>query len=141
MATETVVYVTYEEAVEAHIELMHYLGETRFGVFDHSLIKSALARPTWAAKYVGADLEAQAATLLYGLIKNHPWVGGNKRTATALTDMFLQRNGLEIIAAVDKLVELVLAVEANEWLLPEIEDWMRQHVQRVGTAITAINQS
>lgn len=141
MATETVVYVTYEEAVEAHIELMQYLGETRFGVFDHTLIKSALARPTWAAKYVEADLEAQAATLLYGLIKNHPWVGGNKRTATALTDMFLQRNGLEIIAAVDEVVELVLAVEADKWLLPEIENWMRQHVQHVGTVITAIRQN
>jgi prophage maintenance system killer protein len=55
--------------------------------------------------------------------------------------MFLQRNGLEIIAAVDELVELVLAVEANEWLLPEIENWMRQHVQHVGIAITAIRQN
>lgn len=141
MATETVVYVTYEEAVRAHIELMRYLGETRFGVFDHALIRSALARPAWAATYSEAALQAQAASLLYGLIKNHPWTGGNKRTATALTDMFLQRNGLEIIAAVDEVVELVLAVEANEWLLPEIENWMRQHVQHVGTAITAIRQS
>lgn len=136
MATETVVYVTYEEAVESHIELMRYLGETRFGVFDHTLIKSALARPAWAAIYVGADLQAQAATLLYGLIKNHPWVGGNKRTATTLADLFLQRNRLEIIATLDELVELVQAVEADEWLLPEIEKWMRQHVQHAGTSIT-----
>jgi death-on-curing protein len=136
-----VVYLTYEEAVDAHIELMRYLGEIRFGVFDHTLIKSALARPAWAAVYAGADVRAQAATLLYGMIKNHPWAGGNKRTATALADLFLQRNGFEIIAGVDELLELVLAVEANEWLLPEIESWMRQHVQYIGSAYTAVHQN
>lgn len=136
MATEEVVYLSYDEAVEAHEELMHYWGETRFGVFDYTLIESALARPKWAALYTGADLEAQAATLLYGLIKNHPWFGGNKRTSTALTDLFLQRNGLEIIASADEIVELVLAVEADKWLLPEIEAWMRQHVKIVAAIVT-----
>jgi death-on-curing protein len=107
---------------------MRLWGEYRFGVFDRSLIESALARPRQAAIYDGADLIAQAATLLYGMIRNHPWVGGNKRTATALTQLFLRRNGCRIIAASEDLVELVLAVEANEWKLTEIEVWLRRHV-------------
>jgi death-on-curing protein len=138
VAIEEVVYISYEEAVETHIELMRYLGETRFGVFDHTLIKSALGRPRWTATFAGADLPSQAATLLYGLIKNHPWVGGNKRTATAVVDLFLQRNGLEIIAGVDELVELVLEVEADKWLLPEIENWMRRHVKNTAIVIATI---
>lgn len=125
MATKEVVYLSYAEAVLAHIELMRYLGETRYGVFDRSLVESALARPQQAATYGSADLVAQAVTLLYGLIKNHPWVGGNKRTATALTQLFLRRNGAKITAAVGDVVELVLAVESGEWQLAEIENWLR----------------
>jgi death-on-curing protein len=125
VATKEVVYLSYAEAVLAHIELMRYLGETRYGVFDRSLVESALARPQQAATYGSADLVAQAVTLLYGLIKNHPWVGGNKRTATALTQLFLRRNGAKITAAVGDVVELVLAVESGEWQLAEIENWLR----------------
>lgn len=128
MATEGVVYLSYGDAVWAHIELMRLWGESRFGVFDRSLIESALARPRQAATYDGADLIAQAATLLYGMIRNHPWLGGNKRTATALTQLFLRRNGCKIIAAPEELVELVLAVEADEWQLTEIEVWLRWRV-------------
>ena len=128
MATEEVVYLSYTEAVLAHIELMRYLGETRYGVFDRSLVESALSRPRQSATYESADLTAQAATLLYGLIKNHPWVGGNKRTATALTQLFLRRNGGKITAALEDVIELVLAVESGEWQLAEIDDWLRAHV-------------
>jgi death-on-curing family protein len=113
VATERVVYLSYAEAVLTHIELMRYLGETRYVVFNRTLVESALARPQQAAAYEAADLPAQAATLLYGLIKNHHWVGGNKRTATALTQLFLRRNGFRLVAAVDDLVALVLAVESG----------------------------
>lgn len=128
MATKEVVYLSYAEAVLAHIELMRYLGETRYGVFDRSLVESALARPRQAAAYESADLIAQAATLLYGLIKNHPWVGGNKRTATALTQLFLRRNGAKVVAAADDVVELVLAVESGEWQIGGVENWLRARV-------------
>jgi death on curing protein len=68
---------------------MKLVGETRFGVDHRSLIESALARPQQAAAYENANLIRQAATLYFGLIKNHPWLGGNKRTATALLMIFL----------------------------------------------------
>ena len=84
MATEPARYVTYAEAVLIHVVVMRYFGESHFGVDDRALIESALARPKHAAVYENADLIRQAATLCYGLIKNHPWVGGNKRTATAI---------------------------------------------------------
>ncbi|MGI8566373.1 MAG: hypothetical protein ACR2LZ_07820 [Pyrinomonadaceae bacterium] len=44
MATESFIYLSYAEAVALHIELMRYLGETRYGVFDRTLVESALAR-------------------------------------------------------------------------------------------------
>lgn len=129
MAIEKIEYTSYPEAVYLHITLMRLLGETRYGVYERALIESALARPKQAALYEGADLIRQAATLCFGMIKNHPWLGGNKRTATALMDDFLLRNGAESVVPIKELVGMVLAVEADRWGVEEIEDWLRQYVK------------
>lgn len=62
MATEKAVYITYDS-------LMRALGEMRYGVDFCDLVESALSRPRNAAIYANADIIAQAATLLFGLIK------------------------------------------------------------------------
>lgn len=69
MATEKIAYIEYLEAVEIHFELMRLYGETRIGIFEPTLIESALARPKQTAAYENADVIRQAATLLFGLIK------------------------------------------------------------------------
>ena len=96
MATENFVYLTTSEAIKFHVLYMRRLGETRFGVFDRNLIESALARPNNAALCENADVIRQASTLVFGLIKSHPWEGGNKRTATFLMSIFLKRNGYKL---------------------------------------------
>ena len=130
MATETV-YIEYEEAVLIHFTLMRKLGETRYGVDHRSLIESALARPKHAAVYENADLIRQSATLLFGLIKNHPWLGGNKRTATTLLRRFLELNGHQKNWTIAEQIELVLAIEADKWKVDEIEDWLRSRVKKL----------
>ena len=131
MATEGFVYLSYARAVVEHIELMRRYDEARYGVFDRALVESALARPQQAATYGNADLPTQAATLCYGLIKNHPFVGGNKRTATHLTDLFLRLNGAEIVAEAAEVVRMVLAVEAGELTVEQLADWMRRYTQKL----------
>ena len=105
---------------------MKLVGETSFGVDHRSLIESALARPRQAAAYENADIIRQAATLYFGLIKNHLWLGGNKRTATAITDDFLRRNRYEIKVSMKEIVSLVLAIESDEFGVDEIESWLRE---------------
>lgn len=129
MAIEPPRHLTYPEAVALHIGLMRFVGEIRYGVFDRTLVESALARPQQAAAYSDADLAAQAATLCYGLIKNHPWHGGNKRTATFLADSFLRRNGLRIVATAAEFIEMVLAVEADRMTVEQLAGWMRTHTR------------
>lgn len=128
MATETV-YIRYEEAVLIHFSLMRVLGETRYGVDFRELVESALARPRNAAIYANADIIGQAATLLFGLVKNHPWLGGNKRTATTLMRRFLETNGYQKNWTTAEQIELVLAVESDEWKVNEIENWLRSRVK------------
>jgi death-on-curing protein len=130
LATEPTKYLTFAEALLHHIELMRALGESRFGIFDRALLESALARPRHAASYDNADLPAQAATLCYGLIKDHPRVGGNKRTATHLTDHFLRTNGREIVAT-NSEVKMVTSVESDQMDLGTLTQWMIDHVQAV----------
>ena len=73
MAIEEIKYLSYEESILIHIRLMNALNETRFGVDFRELLDSALARPRNSAIYENADIIRQAATLCFGLIKNHPW--------------------------------------------------------------------
>lgn len=131
MATEKVVYLTYLEAVGHHFELMLAYGEIRFGIDSPDLIKSALARPKHAAVYENADIIRQSATLCFGLIKNHPWLGGNKRTATYLMEIFLELNGYGIVYELVEIVELVLNVESDAWKVDEIENWLRERVTKI----------
>lgn len=130
MAIENFRYLTLTEAVKFHILYMRKIGEIRIGVFDRTLVDSALARPKHAAQYENADIYRQAATLCFGLIKNHPWQGGNKRTATFLTNLFLKRNEYKIIAQTADLIELCLNIEAGIWEIDKIEDWFRNHTKR-----------
>jgi death-on-curing protein len=133
LGIEPVRYLSYLDALLIHFELMHLMGEPRRGVFDRPLLESALARPRQAAAYENADIVRQAATLCYGLIKNHPWLGGNKRTATAIVNEFLKRNGFVLAASIAETVDLVLTVEEDQRKVDEIESWLRQHTTQAGT--------
>lgn len=130
MATE-IIYLSYDDAIWLHFDLMNSWGETRFGVDFRELLDSALSRPQNDAVYDNADLIRQAASLCFGLIKNHPWKGGNKRTATHLTEAFLELNGYIVEYEVEEIIEMVLAVEADRWKVDEIESWLRKRVKEI----------
>jgi death-on-curing protein len=131
LTDEEISYIEYAEAVDLHFALMKLWGETRFGVDSRDLIESALARPKHAAVYENANLIRQSATLVFGLIKNHPWTGGNKRTASFLMEEFLLRNHFELTATSKDLYEMSLAVESDAWKVDEIENWLRNKVKMI----------
>lgn len=131
MATERFVYLTYLEAVEKYFELMRFYGEERIGVFNKTLIESALARPKHAAVYENADVIRQAPTHCFGLIKNHPWHGGSKRTAIYLTEIFLEYNDYRLNYESAEMIELSLNIESDVWKIDEIENWLRNRVEKV----------
>ncbi len=127
MVIESINYISFPEAVWFHLRLMREVGEVRYGVDDRTLIESALSRPQQSAHYESAALLRQAATMCFGLIKNHPWKGGNKRSATFLMNLFLHRNGVRLFATVNETIELVYHIEADRWKVDEIEAWLRDH--------------
>lgn len=128
MATK-ITYLEYEDALWLHLDLMRDWNEERCGVDHRSLVESALARPKHAAKYENADIIRQAATLCFGLIKNHPWRGGNKRTATHIMEAFLLINGVSVEYKTEEMIEMVLAIESDAWKVDEIEVWLRKRTK------------
>lgn len=131
MATRKFVYLTYLDAVAYHFALMRLYDESRIGIFDRTLVESSLARPKHAARYENADVIRQAATLCFGLLKNHPWLGGNKRTATHVTEIFLEFNDYHLNYELAQIVELSLNVESDVWKIDEIENWLRNKVEKI----------
>lgn len=100
------------------------------GVRDESLLDSALARPQQFHAYGNpppniADL---AASLAFGLARNHPFVDGNKRTAAVACEVFIMLNSAALNA--DDLELYPLYVALAEGSLPEAEFavWLREHI-------------
>jgi death-on-curing protein len=81
------------------------------GLRDSALLHSALARPKNAAAYGDAhDIVGMAAALTAGIVKNHPFLDGNKRTGFVAGILFLELNGHRFTAAEDATAEAVLAL-------------------------------
>ena len=104
------------------------------GVCDDNLLHSALARPQQLHAYGNPvpDLADFAASLAFGLARNHPFVDGNKRTAHVCYRVFLALNGADVEASdEDKYVTMIGLAEGS---LSEAEfaTWLRQHIKLDG---------
>ncbi|MBE0616391.1 MAG: type II toxin-antitoxin system death-on-curing family toxin [Proteobacteria bacterium] len=128
MAAETVVYLTLDEVLAIHDQLLSTFGGPP-GVRDLGLLESALYRPQ-TGYY--EDLTEMAAALFESLLMNHPFVDGNKRVAFFATDVFLRMNGwklqVEPRAAHAHLVGLLEGGTAD---LERLRPWIRSSLRRL----------
>ena len=103
------------------------------GLRDRALLQSALARPQQHFSYNEAsDILALAAVYTGGIVRNHPFVDGNKRTAITAVGVFLGYNGYRLI--IDDLTAyhwLITRYEAGTVKKPAIEQWLRGNVKRL----------
>lgn len=84
------------------------------GLRDQLPLDSALARPRNLFAYGAPDLAALAAAYAFGIVRNHPFLDGNKRAALASCRAFLLINGYVIAASQSDKAESVLKLAANE---------------------------
>ena len=122
-------YLSYEKLVAMHILAMRdHWHETYFGVSSPGLLQSALTRPQHASHYGAADGLRQAAYLFHGLLMNHGFVQGNKRTAWLALRWFLRRNRLaEITTAKQAIIDMVYRAENEKWSVDQIDSWLREN--------------
>jgi death-on-curing protein len=114
---------------EAHYQQIRAHGGS-YGTRDEHALEAALARPRHRWAYLPeAGLPDLAAAYAFGLMKDHPYVDGNKRTALVVLVAFLDLNGIELTATDGEALGAVLAVAASEMSEAELADWIQEHSQ------------
>jgi death on curing protein len=102
----------------------------REGVRDPGLLASALARPRQILAYSEPppDLAALAAAYAFGILRNHPFVDGNKRVALVALRTFLKVNGHDLVATQEEKYQRVLHVADRQLSEAEFAGWVRDHL-------------
>jgi death-on-curing protein len=96
----------------------------RPGIRDMGLLESALARPMNRAAYGEPTVFDLAAAYAFGIIRDHPFVDGNKRVAFLAAALFLVDNGFEIAAKDDAIVAIVLSLADGAIDEPAFALWL-----------------
>ena len=104
-------YLTHSDVRTIHTHLIQKFGGLD-GLRDEGLFDAALEQPrqTFDGKDLYPTVAEKAARYAYGIVRNHPFADGNKRTGTACMGMFLAINGFRFKPRHDKLLQVVLAV-------------------------------
>ena len=103
----------------------------RSGVRHEGLLESALARPRHFWTYqANADLARLAAAYGAGLVRNHPFVDGNKRAAFLAVGLFLTLNGYQLVVDPADAARMVCALAAAEVDELELAAWIRAGMTR-----------
>jgi death-on-curing protein len=125
-------YLTLEEVLLLHARLIQRTGGSG-GVRDMGLLDSALARP-WAT-FGGEDLYPslwhKAAVLMHSLIKNHPFVDGNKRTALTATGLFLELNGYALTANNEEVLDFVRRAAVGKGDIESMTTWLEKRSKAI----------
>ena len=96
------------------------------GIRDDTLLESALARPRQAFAYGEQGLFNLAARYAHGIVKNHPFIDGNKRDGFMAAYIFLGINGWELKATEESAVLHTLALAAGEETESDYATWLEQ---------------
>lgn len=99
------------------------------GLRDEGLLESALSAPFqgFGGVNVYPSLPQKAARLCYGLVKNHPFVDGNKRIGAHVMLVFLAINGSELTYTQEELSGIILALAAGEKTYEDLLRWLIDH--------------
>lgn len=100
------------------------------GVRDEALLDSALARPQQLHAYGNPppDLVDLAASLAFGLARNHPFVDGNKRTAHVCYRVFIALNGGKLVATDEEKYIAMLSLAEGSIDEAGFADWLRPRI-------------
>ena len=99
-------------------------------VRDAGLLDSAMARPQQLSAYGQPSLFGLAAAYAYGLVRNHPFVDGNKRIAFIAAVVFLELNGRRFTASEAEAAVKTLALAARELNEADYAAWLRENSRK-----------
>lgn len=125
------IWISFPEVLKIHQEQLAVFGGGT-GLRDKRLLESALTRPQQIANYKDSneiDVATLAVAYAYGVIRNHPFVDGNKRVGFILLELFLELNGWELTATDEACINTIIAMAAGEIVESEFVALTREHMQ------------
>lgn len=125
------VFLGLSEVLEIHRDQIERYGGGS-GIRDMGLLQSAVAMPAAAVGgcYLHEDVFEMAAAYLYHIIRNHPFVDGNKRTGAVAAVVFLLMSGVELGAGVASFERMVRSVASGKATKAEAAEFFRAHAPR-----------
>ncbi len=122
-------WVDERVALAIHARLLALHGGAS-GVRDEALLQSALARPRQLFAYAESpNLVQMAAACIAGVVRNHPFVDGNKRTGFVLGVLFLEMNGCRFTAPEEDATRAVMELAAGLLDEERFSAWLGNHVK------------
>ncbi len=101
------------------------------GVRDQGLMESALARPRQHDACANStDIVELAALYTSGIVRNHPFVDGNKRTGFVTGILFLELNGFDFKASEEDATQAVMGLAAGTLDEAGYAVWLRENSRR-----------
>lgn len=121
--------LTKEQILLLHSQLIENFGGSS-DIRDEALLDSAINTPfqTYDGEELYPTLLDKASRLCFGLVKNHPFVDGNKRIRTHAMLVFLAINGIDLEYSDIELIELILSVASGTQSDSDILRWLQQHI-------------
>ena len=121
--------LTKEQILLLHSQLIEGFGGSS-DIRDNALLDSAINTPfqTYDSEELYPTLLDKASRLCFGLVKNHPFVDGNKRIGTHAMLVFLAINGVELEYSDTELINLILSGAAGTQSDSDILRWLQQHI-------------
>ena len=123
------VWVDASDALAIHSQLLVRHGGAS-GVRDEGLLESALARPRQQFAYASPDMIHMAAAYTCGIVQNHPFVDGNKRTGFVVGVLILELNGFDYTASEAEAAQAVIELAAGTIDETGFVLFLRDHVKR-----------
>jgi death-on-curing protein len=120
-------WIEERDAIAIHDRLLALHGGAT-GLRDHGLPGSALARPRQHYAHT-SDIVAMAALYTAGIVRNHPFVDGNKRTGFVIGILFLELHGYKFKASEEDATQAVMALAAGTVDETSYVAWMRGNVR------------
>lgn len=120
--------LSQKQILMLHSQLIKETGGSD-GVRDEKLLSSALEAPfqTFAGEELFPSIQAKAARLCYGLVKNHAMLDGNKRIGAHAMLVFLALNGYELEYTQQELIDIILLVADGKVEYEELLQWIIKH--------------
>ncbi len=121
-------FLEFDEILEIHRDQIELYRGTP-GIRDAALLRSVLAMPSagMAGEYFHSDLIEMGAAYVFHIVKNHPFVDGNKRVGAVAALVFLELNGVEIQIPEVGLFDLIMGVSRGEASKSGVAEFLREH--------------